>query len=73
MSPGRTDGLFAVAVRGAGTAVVVDVEQSWGKDIACAVENIWVISGEVTPAAARPRREHAIASEGDEGVGAVKT
>jgi hypothetical protein len=53
--------------------VVVDVEQSWGKDIACAVEHIWVISGEVTPAAARPRREHAIASEGDEGVGAVKT
>jgi hypothetical protein len=72
-SPGRTDGLSALAVRGAGTAVVVDVEQPWGEDMACAVEKLCVISGEVTPAAAGPRGEDAIASEGDEGVGAVKT
>jgi hypothetical protein len=51
----------------------VDVEQPWGEDMACAVENVRVNSGEVTPAATRTRRENAIASEGDEGVGAVKT
>jgi hypothetical protein len=41
--------------------------------MACAVADICVISGEVTPAPARARGEDAIASEGDEGVGAVKT
>jgi hypothetical protein len=71
--PGRTDGLSALAVRGTGTAMVVDVEQPWGEDMACAVENVRVNSGEVTPAATRTRRENAIASEGYEGVGAVKT
>ena len=72
-TPGRTDGLSALAVRGAGTAVVVDVEQPWAEEMASAVENIRDISGEIAPAAARPRGEDPIASEGDEGVGAVKT
>jgi hypothetical protein len=38
-----------------------------------AIENIRVVSGEVTPAAAGPGGEDAIVFEGDEGIGAVKT
>ena len=69
-SPSRTDGLSALAVRGAGTAVVVDVEQPWAEEMASAVENIRDVSGEITPAAARPRGEDPIVSEGDEGASA---
>jgi len=38
--PRRTNGLGAFAVRDAGTAVVVDVDQPWGKDVARAVDDI---------------------------------
>ena len=63
----------ALAVRGPGTAVVVDVEQSRGEDMPRAVDNIRAVVGELTPAAAGPRGEDATVSEGDEGVGAVDT
>jgi hypothetical protein len=72
-SPSRTDGVAPLTVRGPGTAVVVDVEQPRGEEMPRAIENIRVVSGEVTPAAAGPGGEDAIVFEGDEGIGAVKT
>ena len=72
-SPRRTDGVAALVVRGAGTTVVVDVEQSRGENMPCAVENIRVVSDEITPAAADPRSEDAIVLEGDKGIRTVNT
>ena len=50
----------------------MDVEQPRGEDVPGAVENIRLVSDEVTPTAAGPRGEDAIVFEGDEGIGAVK-
>ena len=71
-SPCRTDGLAAVAVRGSGAAVVVDVEQPRRENVARAVENIRVVPGELTPAAAGPCGEDPTVSESHEGVGTVE-
>ena len=71
--PSRTDGVTALLVRRTGTAVVVDVDQARGKDLPGAVENIHPLRGEVAPAAAGPRREHATLSEGDERIDAIDT
>ena len=61
-----------IRVRGTGTTVIVDVEQSRGEDVTRAVENIRGVAGEISPAAAGPRSEDAIVLEGDEGVGPVE-
>ena len=53
--------------------MVVDVEQSRGEDMPCAVENIRVVSDEITPAAAGPRIEDAIVLEGDKSIRTVNT
>src|SRR4029453_5827958 len=44
-SPSRTDGVCALAVRGAGTTVVVDVQQPRGEDMVRAVENLRAVVG----------------------------
>jgi hypothetical protein len=69
--PCRTDGIGAFAVRGAATAVVVDVDQPWGEDATRAVYNIGLISDEVTPAGAAPDGEDPPVFECDESVSAV--
>ena len=71
--PCRTDGLAAFAVRGAATAVVVDVNQPWGEDVTRAVYNIGLVSDELTPAAAAPAGKDPPVFERDEGIGAVET
>ena len=72
-SHGRTDGIAALAVRGAGAAVVVDVEQPRREHLSDAVEHLSVISGELPPAAAGPRGEDATVFESDESLGVVET
>jgi hypothetical protein len=72
-SPCRTDAISAFAVRGAATAVVVDIDQPWGEDVTRAVYNIGLVSDELTPAAAAPDAEDPPVLERDEGVGAVET
>jgi hypothetical protein len=71
--PCRTNGFCALSVRGAGTAVVVDVDQSWGKNVPRAVDNIGVALGEVTPGATGAGGKDPTISECDESVGAVQT
>ena len=68
-----SDGVAVLAVRGAGTTVVVDVDQPWGQNPPPAVQEIGVVAGEGTPLIASPGVQDATAFERDECVGAVKT
>jgi len=71
-SPGRTDGVTILAVRGPSTAVIVDIDQPGAENVPRAVENIGVRASELTPAIADPCGQDAIVSESDEGAGAVE-
>lgn len=67
------DRIGALAVRCAGTTVVMNIDQPRGQDVPTAVDNICVFAGELTPAAARSRGQYAAIFEDDEGAGAVET
>jgi len=70
-SPGRPNGIAAFAVRVPGTAVVVDVDQSRGENVPCAVDNLGVVVYEIAPVAAGSRREDPTTSESNKGVASV--
>src|SRR5215217_1710307 len=72
-SPRCSDGVAVLAVRGASTTVVVDVDQPWGQNPPPAVQEIGVVASEGTPLSARPRGQDAAVFERDECVGAVET
>lgn len=53
--------------------MVMDVDQSRRENMARAVQDIRVVSGELTPAVAGSYGKNATVFKGDEGVGAVQT
>jgi hypothetical protein len=52
--------------------MVVDVDETWRKDVPCAVDNFRVVSHVLTPAVAGPGREDPTIRESNEGVGTVE-
>jgi hypothetical protein len=72
-APRRPDGFWTVPVRAAGTAMIVDVDQPRGEDVAVTIENFRVVGGEFPPFTASPGGEHLTVIECDEGIRAVKT
>ena len=72
-SPRGSDGVPVLAVRGPGTAVVVDVDQSRGQNLPAAVQDVRVVTRERVPVSASTRSQDATVSERDEGVDLVET